>query len=512
MAAERLDSEQARPFLSAAFLVARSPVRSTTWSTAAFAALEVASAERPSLLAPTLVFDLTVLLQGERLQPISVTVPIVLRDALRAYEDHVLAPLLADPRWIRVADATVAAPKELKATAVAMVATEVLARLGVADGTGVSQAVVRRMATLPIADVLEEGRRGLEMPTIAGRLADGFRVLAQAARKTRAILSDAEVFTVENIASLKSLGARVALAQLATAAQQVGERLPKRIKGHVFEDGDAPTALEEDSAFPVGGFSSLATVGSLENLVTSELMYMDDPSASRPDLFDVRFVESELLYYARDESVAVRRKRRVVLVLDESLVLARVLDAKATFQRLVWLLASLSALVRTMADWFDSEALTFEWVFIKGREAPLREEMGVVALVLREFRERGQVEINEGESVAQVCLKTRQAWRQRARLFVFASTFPQGVPEEANPDAFIVLRDERPEVSWRAGGFGATPPPDSAQPAEAFAHLTRVLLDALLEPGSHRRKSDSSAPRRFSGTTERTSRAFKTRH
>jgi hypothetical protein len=165
-----------------------------------------------------------------------------------------------------------------------------------------------------------------------------------------------------------------------------------------------------------------------------------------------------------------------------------------------------------MADWFDSEALTFEWVFIKGREAPLREEMGVVALVLREFRERGQVEINEGESVAQVCLKTRQAWRQRARLFVFASTFPQGVPEEANPDAFIVLRDERPEVSWRAGGFGATPPPDSAQPAEAFAHLTRVLLDALLEPGSHRRKSDSSAPRRFSGTTERTSRAFKTRH
>ena len=63
-------------------------------------------------------------------------------------------------------------------------------------------------------------------------------------------------------------------------------------------EGDAPTQLEEESAFPVGGFSSISTVGSLENLVTSELIYMDDPNdpaSERPDQFDVRFVEGDLL-------------------------------------------------------------------------------------------------------------------------------------------------------------------------------------------------------------------------
>lgn len=477
---DRLDSQRAAGFLTAALALARAPVHTPTWTTLALETLEATYAERPLLHAPTLALDLTVLLQGERLAPVQTTAPQPVREALRAYEDHVLARLTADRRWTRVSEGVVAAPKELKTAAVAMVVTQVLGRLGADGGTGVSQAVVRRLASLPITDLLEQGRHALEDPELAARVAEGFQVLAKAARRTREVLSDAEVFVVENIASLKTLGARVALTQLATAAQLVEERLPARLRGHVFEDGDAPTSLEEDSAYPVGGFSSIATTGSLENLVTSELIYMDDEGAARPDLFDVRFVEGELLYYARDESVAVRKKRRVVFVFDPSVAAARVLDPKATYQRVVWLLGAVAALVRKMADWFDTEALTFELIFVRGKDAPLAEELGVTSLVLREFRERGQVELREVESTAQACREAKETWRQRARVLVFGTQFPSGLDEASQPDAFISLKGGRPDVAWKAGP--APVAEETAAAADVWAVLAKALLDGLLAP------------------------------
>ncbi len=477
---DRLDSQRASAFLSACLSLARAPVHTSTWSQLALETLETTYGERPLLHAPTLVLDLTVLLQGERLAPVHPDAPQPVRDALRAYEDHVLARLTADRRWMRVSEGVVAAPKELKAAAVAMVVTQVLGRLGVDGGSGVSQAVVRRLAAQPVSDLLEAGRVALEDPETAARVAEGLHVLAKAARRSREVLSDAEVFVVENIGSLKTLGARVALTQLATAAQLVEERLPARLRGHVFEDGDAPTSLEEDSAYPVGGFSSISTSGSLENLMTSELIYMDDDGAPRPDLFDVRFVEGELLYFARDESVAVRKKRRVVFVFDPSLNAARVLDPKATYQRLVWLLGAVTALVRKMADWFDTEALTFELVFVKGKDSVLSEELGVASLVLREFRERGQVDLREAETTAQACREAKETWRQRARVLVFGTQFPAGLDETNQPDAWVSLKAGRPDIAWKAGPVPSAD--DTAGAADVWAVLSRALLDGLLAP------------------------------
>ncbi len=477
---DRLSSQRATAFLTACVSLARSPVHTQTWTSVALQTLETAYGERPLQHAPTFVLDLTVLLQGERLAPVHPIAPTPVREALRAYEDHVLARLTADRRWTRVQEGVVSAGKDHKAAAVAMVATQVLARLGIDGGTGVSQAAVRRLEGLPIADLLDQGRVALNDLETAARVAEGFQVLAKAARRSREVLSDAEIFVVENIASLKTLGARVALTQLATAAQLVEERLPARLRGHVFEEGDAPTSLEEDSAYPVGGFSSIATVGSLENMVTSELIYMDDEGAARPDLFDVRFVEGELLYYARDESVAVRKKRRVIFVFDPSLTAARVMDPKGTYQRLVWLLGSVTALVRKMADWFDTEALSFELVFVKGKDAPLAEELGVTSLVLREFRERGQVELREAESTAQACKEARDTWRQRGRVLVFGTQFPSGVEETAQPDAWISLKTGRPDIAWKVG---AAPAADElASAADVWAVLSKALLDGLLAP------------------------------
>lgn len=482
MSDERLEGARAEAFLSAAMSLARDAATSPTWFETSVRALEAAYTEHPLLPAPTLAFDLTALLHGERLLPVPPPGMEPVREAMRGYEDHVLARLTADRRWTRLTEAVAALPKELRAAAVGLVTAQLLSRLKLSVGTGVSTGLVRRFASRPPEEVLEAGRAALYDEEIAARIVEGLNQLSRAARRTRELLSDAEVFLMENLAALKGLGARVALAQLAEVAQAVDEHLPTRLRGQVFEDGDAPTSLEEDSAYPVGGFSSISTQGSLENLVTSELIYMeegDDP-AMRPDLFDIRFVESELLYYARDESVAVRKKRTLVLVFDASLQRCRVKDAGESYQRLVWLLGSVTALVRKLSEWLNTEALRFELIFAsEAEDVALSEEEGVLSLLLREYRERGQVEVRRAGSSVQAIRKAREAHRGRARIMLFATRIPSGLEGPAAADAIIDASGPRPRVHWAEAI--AEKEPAVATAVEAWSETTRELLDGLLK-------------------------------
>lgn len=480
MSGERLDGPQAEAFLSAAISLAREASTSATWFETSVRALEAAYTERPLQPAPTLVFDLTALLHGERLLPVPSHGLDPVKEAMRGYEDHVLARLTADRRWTRLTEAVAALPKELRASGVGLVTAQVLARLKLSAGTGVSTGVVRRLATRPPEEVLEAGRVALYDEEVAAHVVEGLSQLSRAARRTRELLSDAEVFLLENLAALKGLGARVALAQLAEVAQAVTEKLPIRLRGQVFDEGDAPTSLEEDSAFPVGGFSSISTQGSLENLVTSELIYMEEggDEAVRPDLFDIRFVESELLYYARDESVAVRKRRTLVLVFDGSLVRGRVKDPGETYQRLVWLLGSVTALVRKLSEWLNTEALRFELLFVGAEDAPLAEEEGVISLLLREYRERGQVDVRRVGDAVGAIRAARDVHRARARVLLFATKVPSGLEGDAAVDAIIDAQGPMPRVHWAE----TTSEKESTftTAAEGWADLTKRLLDGLL--------------------------------
>lgn len=486
---ERLEGPAAEALIAAAVTLARQVVRTSTCFEPAIAALDAACGERPLLPSHTLVLDLSVLLSGERLLPIRPPASARLRDALRGYEDHVLARLTADRRWSRLEEAVRASLPALKPLAVGLVVSQLLGRLGLKGGVGVSQAIVRRFASRTGEEVAQQGEQALSDEALADRLADGFDALARAARRTRELLSDAELFLVENLGALKGLGPRVQLAQLAEVAQAIEEELPRRLKAQSFEDGDAPTQLEEDSAYPVGGFSSLSTSGSLENLVTSELIYMDD-GALRPDLFDVRFVESELLYYARDESVAVRRRRTLVLVFDGSLLKGRVLDPGERYQRLVWLSGSVAALVRKLALWLDADALNFELVF-EGppAEGPLAEEAGVLSLLLREFRERGQLTVRTSPRSVDAIRQAKESWGGRARVVLFAARIPSGLEGPAQPELFVDVGGPQPRVHRLDGHAPAEGPGEDAR--ARWGEATRQVLDALLK-----RPRAPSLPRR----------------
>src|SRR5205823_708521 len=130
--------------------------------------------------------------------------------------------------------------------------------------------------------------------------------------------------------------------------------------------------VHDEDQYPVGGYTSLATRGSIESLLHSQLAYMEE---EKPDLFDVKFVRDELFYYSRDENQFLRRRRAFVFVLRPELVAARYFvippdpasarSRNTALQGIVLVAALMLALVRRLEEWLSSDALRFELLFVK---------------------------------------------------------------------------------------------------------------------------------------------------
>ena len=391
MTTELRGPREAEQWLCAGLCLARLEGASPEAVAEALPWLLATHAELPALPPPGVVVDLGRLATGASLaptRPVPDSVPH-LRVAVRAYEDHVLARLAAEPHLVAVVNALARLPVELRPRGVAFLVARVLTRLGFAAGTAVSPGLARRVLEHPPAELLQTGHAALrERGAAVERLGEAYEALASAARRTRALLGDAEVFTLENLARLQGRAQRLALEQAVEAAEALAEALPRRARPRTPQAGQAPSHLEDDAAFPLGGFSSVSNVGSLENLVTSELVYMDDDAGL--DLFDMRYVEGELLYYTRDESLVVRRRRVVTFALLPGLTQARVKDAGLRWQRGVLVLGLVLSLVRRLSVWLGEQELRFRVVVVgEGLEA----ERGLCELLLREWLARGTAEV-----------------------------------------------------------------------------------------------------------------------
>lgn len=454
-------------------------------------------AETPTLPPPALVADLGRLLSGQPLAP-SLPVPDTLprlRAAVRAYDDHVLARLAAEPHLEPVSAALARLPEPLRARGVAFLVARILSRMGFTAGTSMSPAVARRVLERPPGELLSSGYISLREPGFAlEQLAQGYEALSTGARRASALLGDAEAFTLENLEHLQGKAQRLALEQAVEAAEALSRALPPRLRARSVSTGPAPTALEDDAAFPQGGFSSVSNVGSLENLVTSELVYMEDEPTL--DLFDVRYVEGELLYYTRDESLSVRRRRVVTFVLPPSLAEARVKDPGVRWQRAVLALGLVLCLVRRLSTWLGDQDLRFQVVFPWEGEGPhpLEAERGLCALLLREWLARGTAEIFTPRNSSEVLASAaEQAKRARVDVLLLDAARQARLDTQKLPARVglhhLDLSEPSPRLQVTGPGAASREPGiqevDSAQgpgetPWEAWTGATLELARGLL--------------------------------
>lgn len=310
---------------------------------------------------------------------------------LSTYEDHVLGKFYADWTFSRASDALRRYKGRDQARGLAFVFKQFAERSGL-QGVQISPGVLKSALETPPEQVLSQGWESLGRDGLQAALVPQYEMLIAAARRTAEVLGPEDVSQLERGTALKPEGEQLAERQVLRAAQLLEESLPRHRLRPRLHRRDVPTRILDEDTYPVGGFTSLATRGSIESLLHSQLAFME--SDQRPDLFDIKFLRDELLYYARDENQFLRSRRTFVFVLYPDLDQTRFKDRGLDYQRGVLLLALLYTIVRKLEAWLGTDALAFRFVFVvEGEDDPLKAERDLLASLLMEDIANGSVQL-----------------------------------------------------------------------------------------------------------------------
>ncbi|MGE3821729.1 MAG: hypothetical protein AB7I30_20140 [Isosphaeraceae bacterium] len=311
----------------------------------------------------------------------------------RRYEDLVLGKLDADPTIARASDALARYRGRDRDRGLAFVIDRIRVRAN-HGGILLSPAALKSALESP-QDLLAAGWESLATDGVVAALPALYERLIASVREMHDALGPEDVFELEHGTALAEFGQRVALRQVLRCASGFEAVAPRDRPRLNDRRQDVATRVVDEDTYPVGGFTSISTHGSVESLLHSQLAYME--ADDRPDLFDIKYARDELLYYSRDENQFFRRRRSVVVALHPDLTLARVKDPELPFQRIVLLLGLLVALVRRLSDWLSDEALVFEFLFVRpgGLDVePLAPERGLLTMLFREAIANGTVVVD----------------------------------------------------------------------------------------------------------------------
>lgn len=311
---------------------------------------------------------------------------------LRSYEDQVLGKLYADWTFERASDALRRYQTRDRIRGLSYTVKQLRDR-GQIGGVELSPAVVRGLLAAKPEEVLQQGFESLQTSGPMPLLLEQYEHLISAVRRMGDLLGPEDVIALEQQTALAGMGQYVAHRQILQLVGMMESRIPHRPVRPMTGRKEVPTRVLNDDQYPVGGYSSIATRGSIESLLHSQLAYMEPEP---PDLFDVKFVRDELFYYSRDENQFRRRRRSFAILLRPECVSARYKDPELPAQRLVLTSAVLLTVLRRLADWLSTDALHFELMFLKDanqKGIPLKEEAALFSILTREWQERKLAEI-----------------------------------------------------------------------------------------------------------------------
>jgi hypothetical protein len=366
----------------------------------------------------------------------------------RSYEDHVLGKLYADWTFERAGDAVRKYKDADRKRGLAYIVNQIRERAGI-PGVLLPPAAIRALQTTNADEVLQTGLDGLVRDGPSALLVQIYEALVSAGRRMAEVLGQEDILALEQGTALADMGQYVAHRQILQTTARLESRLPARPVKPLVGRKEVPTRVLDEDQYPVGGYTSISTKGSIESLLHSQLAYME---AESPDLFDMKFVRDELFYYSRDENQFLRRRRAFVFVLFPDLIASRFKDADLPYQRIVLVQSTVLALVRKLTDWLSTDAIRFEVLFVQdGGKNPLTEEAALLKLLLREPIERGDGEVLEVPNPDAVVTHLNRLARTAQVHCLAAATEPFGLEMDNVVVTELVVAGSRPEIG---GGDG----------------------------------------------------------
>ncbi len=304
-----------------------------------------------------------------------------------------------------------------------------------------------------------------------------YRDLIRNVRDLGEVLGIEDVFELEHGTAIAGFGQRLALRQTLKAAAELAKSMPDQPLRPLKSRRQIATQIAEEDTYPIGGFSSISNRGSIESLLHSQLAFMEP--GERPDMFDIKFLRDELLYYSRDENQFLRRRRTFLFAFAPDLSAARIKDPDVPWQRIVLLLGLLRVAVERLTDWLGEEALRFEFVFLEpNRKLPsapptLQAERELLEILFRERIADKTVELQERESLEDFLeYAGRQARRSSCNAVILSANSRPAECEQARISQ-LRLNAEVPAIS--IDNMGWTVPKGEAPLEKWSATLIRLL-------------------------------------
>lgn len=361
----------------------------------------------------------------------------------RTYEDQVLGKLYADWTFERAGDALRKYQGRERTRGLAYVVNQIRDRSDI-RGVLLPPAVIRGLLSSNPDEVLSSGWDSLMRNGPLDVQLALYKELAAAGRRMNEVLAKEDIDAIEDRSALGDMGQYVALRQIRQMSAKFESRLPARPVRPLIGRKEVPTRVHDEDQYPVGGYTSLSTRGSIESLLHSQLAFMERET---PDLFDLKFVRDELFYYSRDENQFLRRRRAFVFVLFPDLVAARFKDPELPLQRIVMLQSAILALVRRLADWLSTDAIRFEVLFVQdGDKRSLADEAALVQLLLREPIERGDAVVEWLPDKAAVMTRLNLLSRQAQVCCLAAGTELFEMDLENVVVTELIVGGPRPEI------------------------------------------------------------------
>lgn len=365
--------------------------------------------------------------------------------AVRSYDDYVLGKLYSDATFERASVAICRYETEQRIQAIAWLIARICDRINF-EGVVLSPAVARSLQGMPAEDLLTQGSESISEAGLIPLLVDAYQRLTIDIRRVGEVLSAEDVFELEKGTALVDFGQRLALRQVVRCCEDFSAILPHKAPRPTTRQRNVPTHIMEEDTYPIGGFISISTKGSIESLLHSELAFMETDEAHRPDLFELKFVRSELLYYSRDENAFLRHRRTFQFVLFPDLSECRVKDVGQSYQRLIQVLAFQVTLIRKLIEWLSDDAVIFEFHFIKSsKKDSLSDEQELMEMMLSDQIQNQTVSIQQTSTHDMIASAEEWARTSTTHSLVF-STSQQSLPFQQAMPTYFLMNSSKPQI------------------------------------------------------------------
>lgn len=399
------------------------------------------------------------------------------------YEDLVLGRLLSNHEWKRIVTAWATYAAAERDRVFTFIISQLQTRLGLHGFVFLWQAVPTE--TLSAPQTTTAARIATEQ-ALAETLTEWYRAFVSAVQQHTILWDTADLFEIEQHTASAPQSERLALRQVIQAATVLEPLVADCVLALPPAGDQVTTNWQGDDSFPVGGYQSLTNRGSIESLLHSQLALMETDRAARPDLFDIRFLRDELLYYARDDATLVRPRMRYVWLLGPGLESARVKDPGLPCQRhlLMWSLFDL--VQRTLRACLQETDFTLEIVWLN-RDPFALETQRLLELLFRDLLQSRTLQFSQHTTATWSTQRTLLESRELCRGVIWLghptdiATSPQtttAAKQHRRPWPVVQLTSSTP--IWTAATTPAATatqqPLDTTDPWTPWRELLRNLL------------------------------------